>query len=252
MKFFALTLAPLLALPLAQATITPTSPDGSTTVKVGDTIEALWTADSTDGWTDVEIQLMTGDNLAMVPLATVGTGIDGTSATSFSFVAPDVSPYSKIYFLQFTNGGNMTGATWTTRFTIAGADGSTTEPTNSTDFHGQTVEWGTGELLSSVSSSSSNSSSSSSETTSTSASAVAAAVTASASSSSSSSSSSASSESPSASSASSESAASSNSTTHSASSANASSGSSTSSGSRVQVGLVSVFIASALGLAALV
>ncbi|KAL0240179.1 hypothetical protein I308_106727 [Cryptococcus tetragattii IND107] len=251
MKFSALTLAPLLALPLAQATITPTSPDGSTTVKVGDTIEALWTADSTDGWTDVEIQLMTGDNLAMVPLAAVATGIDGTSATSFSFVAPDVSPYSKIYFLQFTNGGNMTGATWTTRFTIAGADGSTTEPTNSTDFHGQTVEWGTGQLLSSVSSSSSNSSSSS-ETNSTSASAVAAAVTASASSSSSSSSSSASSESPSASSASSESDAASNSTTHSASSANASSGSSTSSGSRVQVGLVSVFIASALGLAALV
>ncbi|KGB80342.1 hypothetical protein CNBG_6180 [Cryptococcus deuterogattii R265] len=251
MKFSALTLAPLLALPLAQATITPTSPDGSTTVKVGDTIEALWTADSTDGWTDVEIQLMTGDNLAMVPLATVATGIDGTSSTSFSFVAPDVSPYSKIYFLQFTNGGNMTDATWTTRFTIAGADGSTTEPTNSTDFHGQTVEWGTGQLLSSVSSSS-NSSSSSTEANSTSASAVAAAVTTSASSSSSSSSSSASSESPSASSASPESAAASNSTTHSASSANASSGSSTSSGSRVQVGLVSVFIASALGLAALV
>ncbi|KIR57695.1 hypothetical protein I314_06412 [Cryptococcus bacillisporus CA1873] len=250
MKFSAWTLAPLLALPLAQATITPTSPDGSTTVKVGDTIEALWTADSTDGWTDVEIQLMTGDNLAMVSLATVATGIDGTSATSFSFVAPDVSQYSKIYFLQFTNGGNMTGATWTTRFTIAGADGSTTEPTNSTDFHGQTVEWGTGQLLSSVSASSSNSSSSSSEANSTSASAVAAAVTASASSSSSSSS--ASSESPSASSGSSESAAASNPTTHSASSANASSGSSTSSGSRVQVGLVSVFIASALGLAALV
>lgn len=36
----------------------------------------------------------------MVPLATVATGIDGTSSTSFSFVAPDVSPYSKIYFLQ--------------------------------------------------------------------------------------------------------------------------------------------------------
>lgn len=67
MKFSAWTLAPLLALPLAQATITPTSPDGSTTVKVGDTIEALWTADSTDGWTDVEIQLMTGDNLAVRP-----------------------------------------------------------------------------------------------------------------------------------------------------------------------------------------
>lgn len=40
------------------------------------------------------------DSIQMVSLATVATGIDGTSATSFSFVAPDVSPYSKIYFLQ--------------------------------------------------------------------------------------------------------------------------------------------------------
>lgn len=38
--------------------------------------------------------------MQMVPLATVATGIDGTSATSFSFPAPDVNPYSKIYFLQ--------------------------------------------------------------------------------------------------------------------------------------------------------
>lgn len=62
----ALTL-PLLALPLARAIITPTSPDGSTVVAVGDSIQALWTIDSTDGWTDVEIQLMTGSNLAVCP-----------------------------------------------------------------------------------------------------------------------------------------------------------------------------------------
>ncbi|OXB39317.1 hypothetical protein LQV05_004404 [Cryptococcus neoformans] len=244
MKFTTTLALPLLALPFVRASITPTSPDGSTVVKVGDTIEALWNVDSTGGWTDVEIQLMTGSNLAMVPLATVATGIDGTSATSFSFPAPDVNPYSKIYFLQFTNGGNMTGATWTTRFTIAGSDGSTTEPTNTTDFQGQPVGWGTGELLSSVSTSSSNSSSSSSsEAVSTSASVVAAAASTSVSSSSSSSSSFSSSSS----------SATSNSATPSASAADASSDSSsdsaTSSAGRLQVGLVSIFMASALGVA---
>ncbi|OXG33169.1 hypothetical protein C367_00890 [Cryptococcus neoformans Ze90-1] len=181
-------------------------------------------------------------HVQMVPLATVATGIDGTSATSFSFPAPDVNPYSKIYFLQFTNGGNMTGATWTTRFTIAGSDGSPTEPTNTTDFQGQPVGWGTGELLSSVSTSSSNSSSSSSsEAASTSTSVVAAAASTSVSSSSSSSSSSFS--------------AASNSATPSASAADASSDASsdsssdsaTSSAGRLQVGLVSIFMASALG-----
>ncbi|WRT66854.1 uncharacterized protein IL334_003817 [Kwoniella shivajii] len=149
------------ALLSVNAIVSPTSPDGSTVVKVGDKINALWTADSTDNWKNVEIQLMTGDNLQMVPLATIATGIDGTSTTSYSFDAPDVSPYSKIYFLQFTNGGDMTNVTWTTRFTIAGADGSTTDPTNSTVYSGTTVQWGTGTLLSGVTTDGSSNSSSS-------------------------------------------------------------------------------------------
>ncbi|WWC69740.1 uncharacterized protein I206_103683 [Kwoniella pini CBS 10737] len=146
------------------AIITPTSPDSNTVVKVGESINALWTIDSTDNWNNVEIQLMTGDNLQMVPLATVATGIDGTKVDSYSFDAPDVSPYSKIYFLQFTNGGDTTNVTWTTRFTIAGTDGSTTDPTNSTVYSGQTVQWGTGTLLSSVSTDGSSSNSTTSST----------------------------------------------------------------------------------------
>ncbi|WWD01725.1 hypothetical protein V866_008671 [Kwoniella sp. B9012] len=156
--FSLLTLAAL----SAQAIVTPTSPDSNTVVKVGDKIEALWTVDSVDNWNDVTIQLMTGDNLQMVALATVAEGIDGTTVSSYSFDAPDVSPYSKIYFLQFTNGGVTTNATWTTRFTIAGADGSTTEPENSTVYSGTTVQWGTGTLLSSVSTDGSSSSNSTS------------------------------------------------------------------------------------------
>ncbi|WVF72489.1 hypothetical protein IAT40_007305 [Kwoniella sp. CBS 6097] len=159
---FALPLAVVFALAsTVSAIITPTSPDGSTVVKVGDKIQALWTADSTSSWNNVQIQLMTGDNLQMVPLATIATGIDGTTATSYEFTAPDVSPYSKIYFLQFTNGGDLTAPTWTTRFTIAGADGSTTDPTNSTVYSGTAVEWGTGTLLSTVTTDASGSGSSS-------------------------------------------------------------------------------------------
>lgn len=54
------TLAALIAPVLAE--IVPTSPSGNTVVQVGQTIDALWTADTTGQWTDVEIQLMTGDN----------------------------------------------------------------------------------------------------------------------------------------------------------------------------------------------
>ena len=54
--------ASLFALP-AIAQITPTSPSGSTVVNAGSDIQALWNSDTSGQWTDVEIQLMTGDNL---------------------------------------------------------------------------------------------------------------------------------------------------------------------------------------------
>jgi len=132
------------------AAVVPTSPDASTVVKVGDNITALWTADTTGTWKDMEIQLMTGGNLQMVELAVLGQNIDGTTLTSYTVPAPNVSPYSQIYFLQFTPGGDVTQAQWSTRFTIAGADGSTTPPTNETFWDGQNVQWGTGTLLGNV------------------------------------------------------------------------------------------------------
>ncbi|ORY32091.1 hypothetical protein BCR39DRAFT_58663 [Naematelia encephala] len=153
----------LLTLPLGQSIITPTSPDSTTTVKVGDTIQALWDVDTTGTWTDVTCQLMTGDNYQMIALSTLGQGIDGTTTTSLSFVAPDVTPNAEIYFLQFSNGGDLTNLTWTTRFTIAASDGSTTEPTNTTVYNGVSVNWGTGIL---ATSSDSDSTSTSNSTTS--------------------------------------------------------------------------------------
>jgi hypothetical protein len=48
------------------------------------------------------------------------TGIDATTLSEYQFTVPDVSPTSKIYFLQFTpNTGNATQVTWTTRFTVS-------------------------------------------------------------------------------------------------------------------------------------
>jgi hypothetical protein len=64
----AASLLPLLG--LASAIVTPTSPDATTVVKQGDQITALWTADPTGTWKNVEIQLMTGDNLDVSEAAT--------------------------------------------------------------------------------------------------------------------------------------------------------------------------------------
>jgi len=52
-------------LPLASAIVTPTTPDGSTVINEGGTIDAAWTADDTGSWTNMTIQLMTGDNLSV-------------------------------------------------------------------------------------------------------------------------------------------------------------------------------------------
>lgn len=46
----------------AFAQVTPTSPSGNTVVKAGDDLSAMWEKDTTGAWTDLEVQLMTGDN----------------------------------------------------------------------------------------------------------------------------------------------------------------------------------------------
>lgn len=117
--------------------------------------------------------VMTGSNFKMTKLATVATGLDGTdsSKTSISFTCPEVSPYSAIYFYQYSLGGSGSPA-WTTRWTIADANGQSTTPTHATQTDGQAIPWGTGKLVGTVqtqygsgSSSSSNSTSSSSSST---------------------------------------------------------------------------------------
>lgn len=94
---------------------------------------------------------MTGSNLAMVSLAKVATGLDGTSSsdTTYTFTCPDVTLYSAVYFYQYTH-GNEKDPTWTTRFTIQSASGESVDPPESEVSDGTTVYYGTGALANSV------------------------------------------------------------------------------------------------------
>ena len=64
---FALTALTLLLVSISNinAAVTPTSPESATSVKIGQPLTATWSADMTGTWTDMTVQLMTGDNLAV-------------------------------------------------------------------------------------------------------------------------------------------------------------------------------------------
>lgn len=119
--------------------------------------------------------VMTGSNTQMTKLATVASGLDGSSSTttSITYTCPEVSPYSAIYFYQYTPKGTSDGEpTWTTRFTITDANGKSVAEPQKTQPDGKAIPWGTGKLVDSVtpatgSSSSSNASSSSGSSNST-------------------------------------------------------------------------------------
>ncbi|TKA53070.1 hypothetical protein B0A53_03950 [Rhodotorula sp. CCFEE 5036] len=137
--------AALLVLSAAQAAyadVVPTAPGPGEVFRVGQKCNIQWDLDTTGTWTSFEIQLMTGSNLNMVPLQVVGSDLDGTTGPgTIDFTCPQVTPNADIYFYQFTQAGAPTS--WTTRFTIAGADGSVTEPTETT----AGIAWGTGKLV---------------------------------------------------------------------------------------------------------
>jgi uncharacterized membrane protein YgcG len=149
----------------AGSNVVPTAPGPGDSFRVGQQCTMTWTAGTAGRWKEMTIDLMTGANQAMVKVTNVASNIDGTSLTSYSWTCPDVSPNSAIYFYQFTdkNGANPT---WTTRFTIASSDGSTTTPSNADQPNGDAIPWGTGALASGSGSSSSSDSSSSSSSSS--------------------------------------------------------------------------------------
>ncbi|CAD7068259.1 unnamed protein product [Tilletia caries] len=142
------------------ATFTPTAPGPGDVYKVDTPIPIQWQPD-------------TSGSSKWNQLTVVGV-IDGTDAstTSLSWTAPAVDPYSAIYFFQFDHGGDsQLEPQWTTRFSIADADGQTTTPPNANQPGSKDgIAWGVGRLASgsgSGSSSDANSTDSSSSTTAT-------------------------------------------------------------------------------------
>ncbi|GAA6011736.1 hypothetical protein JCM11491_000734 [Sporobolomyces phaffii] len=139
-------------LPRVAADVVPTAPGPGDSFNEGSPCPIQWNVDTTGTWTNFTIQLMTGSNQAMTPLATVASGLDGTSGDGkFSWTCPEVTPNSAVsrppplsYLCEFTHAGSPTS--WTTRFTIASASGQSTEPTETVMVNGKPVGWGTGSL----------------------------------------------------------------------------------------------------------
>ncbi|KAE9410602.1 hypothetical protein BT96DRAFT_912738 [Gymnopus androsaceus JB14] len=133
---------------IVAGTFTPTAPGPNYTVNAGSPCVIEWVSDPS--WTNLTITLMSGNNYQMVPVTTVASGLDGSDASlsPYKWTAPKVTPYSAIYFFQFTNGDDTANSTWTTRFTIASPSGQSTPPANSTQPNGGAIPWGVGTLAS--------------------------------------------------------------------------------------------------------
>ncbi|KAF8513005.1 hypothetical protein BU17DRAFT_77290 [Hysterangium stoloniferum] len=125
----------LLALPiLSNAQLVPTAPGPGGVFKEGGPCSLAWTVDTTGQWKHTFIELMDGPNDQMHHLATVAQ-IDGTDPTKTSLT---------ITCPKATAGQNTT---WTTRFTIADANGASTPPANAKQPNGDPVPWGVGQLI---------------------------------------------------------------------------------------------------------
>jgi hypothetical protein len=142
--FASLALSATLLATLVRADVTPLAPAPGNVFNEGSTCHIAWTPDTTGAWKTTSIELMTGNNLDMVHLTTVTT-IDGTTASTFDYPCPSVTPNSAIYFYQFTS-PNSPNALWTGRFAIADAGGKTVPPTQNTQPNGEAIPWGTGAL----------------------------------------------------------------------------------------------------------
>ncbi|KAG8928918.1 hypothetical protein FRC02_006223 [Tulasnella sp. 418] len=146
------------------ASVVPSYPGPGLVFKQGSQCEIQWTPDPTGQWNKMSIDLMTGSNDAMTVVTNVVRGLDGSDPTlsPYTWTCPDVDPYSSIYFYQFTRDKNAAKndaaeglvnetdgpdmPAWTTRFTIASANGTTVAPQHTAQSGGEPVPWGVGKL----------------------------------------------------------------------------------------------------------
>ncbi|OSX60246.1 hypothetical protein POSPLADRAFT_1092751, partial [Postia placenta MAD-698-R-SB12] len=129
--------------------LTPVAPGPGESFTAGSECTLQWDADTTGAWKNVSIDLMSGSNNNMTAVTTVVSSLDGTnsSLSPYSWVCPEVDPYSDIYFYQFTNGENHTDAKWTARFTIASPSNTSVPPVYLQQPDGDPVPWGNGVLV---------------------------------------------------------------------------------------------------------
>ncbi|KAK4056078.1 hypothetical protein OIO90_002809 [Microbotryomycetes sp. JL221] len=146
LSFMTVAIGFMLAPEWVNAAVTPLGPGPGEVFREGGRCTTSWTRDTTGTWSSFAIDLMSGSNTQMTVVTRVAEDMDGTStsSTTFTFECPAVTPNSAIYFLQFTQ--DDADPQWTTRFTIASADGSTTPPTNRLQPGGQAIPWGSGML----------------------------------------------------------------------------------------------------------
>ncbi|KAL9537364.1 hypothetical protein MBANPS3_011843 [Mucor bainieri] len=139
--FLASSVALIVAFANVEAAVSPTYPSPGTIQVEGQSYDITWTFDGKDPKTTYTI----GSNDVQTKLETVATKVPA-SQLKYSFVAPQVSPNSAIYFFMFTGSDGVSA--WTTRFGIAGADGKLVAETEKTQPNGDAIPWGTGKLLS--------------------------------------------------------------------------------------------------------
>jgi len=125
----------------------PSEPGPGDVFNQGANCPIAWDVDPTGIWTTMNIELMSGSNTNMNHITTVAT-VDGTdpTTTTFSYPCPAVTPNAPIYFYQFTS-PNSLNFTWTTRFTIADANGKSVAAANPTEPDGSAIPWGVGALV---------------------------------------------------------------------------------------------------------
>ncbi|KAL0574672.1 hypothetical protein V5O48_007288 [Marasmius crinis-equi] len=103
---------------LVAGDFTPTAPGPGDSYAAGSQCQIKW---EVGDWKNVTISLMSGSNSQMEQITTVVSGLDGSnpSLSPYNWTCPEVSPYSAIYFYQFTNGEDVQNRKWTTRFTVS-------------------------------------------------------------------------------------------------------------------------------------
>ena len=85
----------------AEAGVSPSAPGGDAVLKPGQLVSIQW-GDVSGDWTNMTIALMTGTQEEPNVATVVTEGVDATAQTSFTYNMPDVYPYSKVWFFQFS------------------------------------------------------------------------------------------------------------------------------------------------------